>query len=454
VDTGRAAVTRPSLPDADIALAMRGTDAIDVGVGVDSQTRYEAGADLPVQDRSVQVLRLGDAVASLPARDQLHLLAECRRALAPGGHVVLVEPGAATLRAALSRWATLVGLTDLPAGAPARGWAKHEAGGDAQPLVSILIPSSNPRYFLECLDSAIAQTYPRIEIIVSDDSEGPEIGDLVASRSDRADVRFVFNPVRLRARGNYTQCLEMARGEYIKFLNDDDVLEPDCVRTLMSAFLQVPDITLATSHRLRIDAASRPLSDMPATRPAVPCDAVVNGISLANAAIMYGLNFIGEPSTALFRKRDLVQGLELDPRPFTFDGEEVRGAIDLAMWPRLLLRGNAVFFHARLSRFRIHGQQAQAQDDVVARSVVGIRGLQRKWIELGLFRMCPPSLLLCQPFPRDREREQDWFLEPVRCFAPLRIAPGEAMRQWRATKHHSFDFTLAPPAAPPLPASP
>src|SRR4030095_4308770 len=180
-------------------------------------------------------------------------------------------------------------------------------------------------------------------------------------------IRYVKNPERLRARKNYAQCLALARGEYVKFLNDDDVLEPDCVRTLLGAFLRVPDLTVATSHRWRIDRNSVVLDDMPATLPVVDGDRVIDGISLANALIMYGLNFIGEPSNGLFRKRDLAPRRAPDELPFQFNGEEVRGAIDFALWSRLLVQGNAAFFHARLSSFRVHDEQAQADTDVVAR---------------------------------------------------------------------------------------
>jgi len=179
---------------------------------------------------------------------------------------------------------------------------------------------------------------------------------------------------------------------------------------------------------------------MPATRPVMDRDVVIGGLSLANAVIMYGLNFIGEPSTAMFRRRDLDRkSAQDDARPFQFNGEEVRGAFDLAIWSRLLIQGNAAFFRARLSRFRTHDEQGQAQPDVVALSIVGIRGLQRQWIELGLFRRFPPHLFLCQPLPRDEADANKWWLAPRLSLTPSPLSPPDALRAWRATKLHTFD---------------
>ena len=430
--------------NAGIALASRQDGLLDISARTDADFAFEPGGELPFEDRALRSLSLGDYVGALSVRDQVQLLAECRRVLIPGGTVVLVEPRAEASYATLARWASLVGLLALPGEAADRGWMKRRASHDTEPLVSIVMPSSNPRYFLECLDSAIGQTYRNIEIIICDDFEGETIAAMAASRAAQARIQYVKNPHRFQARKNFEKCLSLARGEYVKFLNDDDVLEPDCVATLLAAFLQVPDLTLATSHRWRIDANSIVMDDMPATQPVVDRDVVINGVSLANAVIMYGLNFIGEPSTALFRRRDLDRkSARDDPRPFQFNGEEVRGAIDLAIWSRLLVQGNAAFFHKRLSRFRVHDEQAQARPDVIARSIVGIRGLQRQWIESGLFRRFPPHLLLCQSLARESAEPSDWTLAPVRFLMTPPGSPQDELAAWRATKRHAFDQACA-----------
>jgi hypothetical protein len=438
----QAGLTGPTAPGlaVDIARGEHRDGRIDVSTRRDADVDLAPHCELPFEDRAVASLHLGSAVAAMPVREQIQLLLECRRVLAPDGRMILEEAPSGT-REPLARWAALVGLVPLTEGAEQFGWTKRSRAEGPAPLVTIAIPASNPRYFLESLDSAVGQTYEHVEIVICDDSEGDAIPSMVASRAGRAELRYEKNPQRLRARRNYQKCLGLARGEYVKFLNDDDVLEPECVARLVRAFQVVPDLVLATSHRLRIDTGSRVMDDMPATRPAVARDVVVEGVSLANAVIMYGLNFIGEPSTALFRRSDFERRECLDgDQPFHFNGEEVRGAIDLAMWSRLLVQGNAVFLRDRLSRFRIHGEQAQAQRDVIDRSIAGIRALQRQWVELGLFQSLPPNLLRVQAFPRANDEADEWMLEPVLSLPPSTVPPEEAVRAWRGTKRHAFDF--------------
>ena len=412
---------------------------LDVSLRSDADVTFHPGAELPFADRSVASISLGDAVTALNLRDQLQLLIECRRALRPGGTLTCAEADGNRTGEAIARWAEFVGLvaTTNDTGKPA--WHKRIHATNETPLVSILIPSSNPAYFAECLDSAIGQSYPHIEIIVCDDCRTDGIKHIVRQRA-HPRVRYEHNQQQLRARLNYEKCLSLASGEFVKFLNDDDLLGPDCVMAFVNAFQRIPDLVLATSHRRLIDAKSAVLADIPATQPIISEDRVVEGVSLLNAVVMYGLNFIGEPSTAMFRRSDFKRRPHCDgERPFHFDGEEVRGAVDLAMWSRLLVQGNAAFLTNRLSSFRLHSEQAQARPDVVARSVAGIRGLQKKWIEFGLFRRLPPHLLQCQPLDRPSSAANQWQIEALRSHPQSGAPTAQAVHDWRAVKQHPFD---------------
>jgi hypothetical protein len=180
-----------------------------------------------------------------------------------------------------------------------------------------------------------------------------------------------------------------------------------------------PDITLATSHRRRIDENGNQLDDQPATLPIVAANTTIAGYTLANAMLVTGLNMVGEPSTVLFRKADL---LDQAPDYFRFKGAYGHGVIDMVMWSALLLKGDAVYLTESLSAFRIHAAQRQHDPAMAQRTVASIRGLQAAWIELGLFERVPPHLMLAKPFPPPADSV--WRLQPLlSTFAVRRIQP-------------------------------
>lgn len=93
------------------------------------------------------------------------------------------------------------------------------------PLVSIIIPCFNGEaYVADAIRSALAQTYASREVIVVDDGSTDGSLDIIRSFGDQ--VRALAEPHRggsaARNRG-----LAAARGEYIQFLDADDVLYPD-----------------------------------------------------------------------------------------------------------------------------------------------------------------------------------------------------------------------------------
>jgi predicted SAM-dependent methyltransferase/glycosyltransferase involved in cell wall biosynthesis len=225
------------------------------------------------------------------------------------------------------------------------------------PLVSVLIPAYRATFFEQALQSAQAQTYTNLEIVVCDDSADQEIAALVqAAAVTDARLRYVRNEPPQGGLGNYLKCFSLANGEFIKFLNDDDVLASDCVEKMLCAFRANPAVTLVTSRRRRIDEAGRELGDIPATAALSGQDCELEGSSCADALIATQTNFIGEPSTVMFRKLDLAW---VQPHFMAFGGMVAVGAGDAAMWLNLLGRGNAYYISKPLSDFRMHVAQRQ-----------------------------------------------------------------------------------------------
>ena len=93
-------------------------------------------------------------------------------------------------------------------------------------LVSIVIPAYKPQFFEKALMSAMLQQYDAIEIVVCDDCRSDAIASIVEhNRSkSRFPIRYFHNPVPLLEPGNLARGISEARGEYVKFLYDDDLL--------------------------------------------------------------------------------------------------------------------------------------------------------------------------------------------------------------------------------------
>jgi len=227
---------------------------------------------------------------------------------------------------------------------------------DAAPLVSILIPAYHERFFAEALASARSQSYSPVEIVVCDDSQGASIERIVAAAGDER-IRYRRNAARRGFEANFGACFEEARGEFVKFLNDDDRLGTHCVEALAWGLRANPGVSLATSRRFVIDETGRRLPDLDATVPVSHVSCFIPGGELGNFVLMNMRNLIGEPSTAMFRRADFTS----EPGGFFhWGGESYHCLADLSLWLRLLKRGAAYWCAAGLSEFRVHEGQEQA----------------------------------------------------------------------------------------------
>jgi glycosyltransferase involved in cell wall biosynthesis len=124
------------------------------------------------------------------------------------------------------------------------------------PLVSILIPAYNAAAWIaESLESAIAQTWPNIEIIVVDDRSSDDTLNIARRyESDRTRVVTQENQGAAAARNT---AFSLSNGDYIQWLDADDVIAPHKVASQVAALRDSPRRTVASGpwgyflHRVR-----------------------------------------------------------------------------------------------------------------------------------------------------------------------------------------------------------
>lgn len=121
-----------------------------------------------------------------------------------------------------------------------------ESQGFATPTVSVIIPVYNGSATLgRALKSVAAQHYPSIQVIVVDDGSSDDIAAVVASARD-LDIRLERLPVRSGVSAARNRGLELARGEFIAFLDADDEWLPEKLARQVETLTN--DRSIAFSH--------------------------------------------------------------------------------------------------------------------------------------------------------------------------------------------------------------
>ena len=214
------------------------------------------------------------------------------------------------------------------------------------PKVSVCIPVYNSAaYLAPAVESALAQCYESFEILIVDDCStdgSAEIATGFAGRDGR--VRFVPNSINLGMVKNWNHCLELARGEYIKFLFGDDLLSsPHNLERLAGVLDRHPEVRLACSYRSLIDDNGH----VTAERGFTPTGRPVPGLLAIRDCLIAAKNYIGEPSVVMFRKQQARRGFH----------NGYRQMVDLEMWFYLLMEGDLWCEREPLAAFRHHPEQ-------------------------------------------------------------------------------------------------
>lgn len=238
------------------------------------------------------------------------------------------------------------------------------------PTVSICIPTYNAsRHIEQTMATVLYQDYEDREIIVVDDASQDDTWDRLQKYSSISGIRLFRNQRNLGIGGNWNRCLELADGEYVKYVHCDDVCYPDCVSTLVAEANRVPEAALLFSSRhFLLDEVSPTMENLRFVR-------FLLSIGERQKAIMPGMNhgrdvlnvlfpgcqnIVGEPTATLIRTGALSDLGGFD--------EQFRQLIDIEAWVRLLLVHKAVFIPRALYQWRVHERQAsslQAAEGVV-----------------------------------------------------------------------------------------
>ncbi len=132
------------------------------------------------------------------------------------------------------------------------------------PLISVVVISYNSsEYILDVLESAKTQTYQNIELIVSDDKSTDNTIDIAKEWIEKNKDRFVRTEVLVPEHNtgtaaNYNRGLFASEGEWIKFIDADDIMFPNCLEDNVEYVSKTPDAKVVFSDIMYFEDATKP----------------------------------------------------------------------------------------------------------------------------------------------------------------------------------------------------
>ncbi|WP_083330806.1 glycosyltransferase family 2 protein [Halofilum ochraceum] len=217
-------------------------------------------------------------------------------------------------------------------------------GRDDRPSISVGMPVYNGEPYVEsALRSVLDQTFDDFELIVCDNASTDRTSEIVRdlASSDRR-IRYSCNERNLGAAGNYNHAFALARAPYFRWMNADDLIEPELHALCLQALKSNPEAVLAYGHTRIIDADGAVTADyndnlhLDDPRPSVRFRQFFERVGLAN--VIFGL-----------MRRDALARTSLM-------GNGRMPAADIRMMAELTLLGRFIALEPTLFYRRMHAE--------------------------------------------------------------------------------------------------
>lgn len=230
-------------------------------------------------------------------------------------------------------------------------------------LVSVCIPTYNgEKYLAAALDSVEQQTYKNIEILVSDDDSKDETLQILNTFAQKTKFPFkVFEHIPSGIGANWNNTIKHAKGEYIKFLFQDDLLYYTCIEEMVAVLDTEKKAGLVAAKRSIIIEGEETQEIKEWIKNYGDLQTFLEVSSVNRNMLdqtffkqahfdLQPVNKIAEPSGILFRK-SLIQQIG----GFREDMIQI---LDVEFYNRILTESKIVILNKSLFAFRLHQEQA------------------------------------------------------------------------------------------------
>lgn len=211
-------------------------------------------------------------------------------------------------------------------------------------MISIVTASYNyEQYIVETIQSVINQTYTDWELIVVDDCSTDNSVEVIKSFNDER-IKLFVNEKNLGLKGTIEKGIEEAKGDWVVFLESDDMITPDYLEKKVEIAQKYPEVNLIFNDceffgdEKRIELFSKRLKK---TRKILsgkkyPCNLFYD---------FFVSNKIFTFSSVMVKREELLQ-INFDPK--------LDYLLDWHLWIQLVYRGKFYYVDEQLTKWRLH----------------------------------------------------------------------------------------------------
>jgi glycosyltransferase involved in cell wall biosynthesis len=222
-----------------------------------------------------------------------------------------------------------------------------------KPVVSVIIPTYNRAHYIsEAIQSVLGQSYQEFEIIVIDDGSTDNTREVMDSLKDpRLKYFFQENQGVCVARNNG---INVSNGEYIYFLDSDDILLENALEKQVQVLDRHPDVALSHGRAYPMDERGH-VFDLNKNKPKNIRPGVYQGIKEISNFLRYGNYF--NPTLTIVRRSSIIDvGL--------FDPAFSSGSEDFELWVRLAKKYAVSYIVDPVAKCRVHSSSMSASRDL------------------------------------------------------------------------------------------
>ena len=172
-------------------------------------------------------------------------------------------------------------------------------------LVSIITPTYNcGAYIAETIDSVIAQTYTNWEMVIVDDCSTDETAEIVRHYTEN-DKRVKYHklPENSGAAVARTTAMRLAQGNYMAFLDSDDLWMPDKLEKQLD-FMRKNGHAFSCTSYCQIDKGGNSLNRVVYAKKRVDYNRLLLDCPVGNSTVMYDVERMGKFEVPNIRKRN------------------------------------------------------------------------------------------------------------------------------------------------------